>query len=125
MNPSSTVQQLMTRSLLDVFNERDPERRAATIREVYSPDVTFYEQAELSIGHEQLTAKVQGLLDGAPPDWVFRAAGAVSVNHNLGRLTWHFGPEGQPAVVIGTDIALTSGGRIHSLYVFVGEAPAA
>jgi hypothetical protein len=26
---SATVQQLMTRSLLDVFNERDPERRAS------------------------------------------------------------------------------------------------
>jgi hypothetical protein len=121
---SSTVEQLMTRSLLDVFNERDPERRAAAIREVYSPDVIFYEPTDQLTGHEQLAAKVQELLDDAP-GWVFRPAGDVSVNHDLGRLTWHFGPDGQPPVVTGTDVALTADGRIHRLYVFVGEAPAA
>jgi hypothetical protein len=124
MNTGSSTVELMTRSLLDVFNERDPERRAAAIREVYSPDVTFNEPADHSTGHEQLAARVQELLDDAP-GWVFRPAGDVSVNHDLGRLTWHFGADGQPPVVTGTDVALTADGRIHSLYVFVGEAPAA
>jgi hypothetical protein len=34
---SSTVGQLMTRSLLDVFNERDPERRAARFARCTDP----------------------------------------------------------------------------------------
>jgi hypothetical protein len=117
---SATVQQLMTRSLLDVFNERDPERRAAAISAVYSPDVTFYEPDEVIEGPAALDRKVQQLLDGAP-GWVFRPAGEVSTNHNLGRLTWHFGPDGEPPVVTGTDVAIIDNGRIHSLYVFIGD----
>ena len=37
-------QNLMTRSLLDVFNQRDPQQRAAAIGEVYGPDIVFYEE---------------------------------------------------------------------------------
>jgi hypothetical protein len=83
---SATVQQLMTRSLLDVFNERDPERRAAAMSAVYSPDITFYEPEEAIEGPAALDRKVQQMLDGAP-GWVFHPAGEVSANHNLGRLT--------------------------------------
>lgn len=117
---TSTVAQLMTRSLLDVFNERDAERRAAAISAVYSPDVTFYEREGAVEGPAALDATVQKLLDGAP-GWVFTPAGEVSVNHNLGRLPWQFGPAGAAPVVTGTDVALVDGGRIRSLYVFVGE----
>ena len=115
---TGTVQHLMHRSLLDVFNERDAERRAAAIAAVYSPDVTFYEPDDAIHGPAALGARVQQLLDGAP-GWVFRPAGAASANHDLGRLTWHFGPEGGPVVVTGTDVALVDDGRIRSLYVFI------
>ena len=112
----------MHRSLLDVFNERDAERRAAAIAAVYSVDVTFYEADDAVHGPAALGARVQQLLDGAP-GWVFRPAGVPSVNHNLGRLTWHFGPDGAPAAVTGTDVAIVEDGRIRSLYVFI-HAPA-
>jgi hypothetical protein len=46
----------------------------------------------------------------------------VVVNHDLGHLTWHFGPEGGEPVVTGTDIALVVDGRIRSLHVFVHGA---
>jgi hypothetical protein len=115
---TGTVAQLMQRSLLDVFNERDAERRAAAIAAVYSADVTLYEPDDAIHGPAALGAKVQQLLDGAP-GWVFRPAGKASVIHDLGRLTWHFGPEGGPAVVIGTDVAIVHDGRIRSLYVFI------
>jgi hypothetical protein len=63
---SATVQQLMTRSLLGVFNERDPERRAAAVSAVYSPDIIFYEPGEAIEGPAALDRKVQQMLDGAP-----------------------------------------------------------
>ena len=50
------------------------------------------------------------------------SAGEVSANHNLGRLTWHFGPDGEPPVVTGTDVAIIDNGRIRSLYVFIGDS---
>jgi hypothetical protein len=115
---TGTVETLMHRSLLDVFNERDAERRAAAIAAVYSADVTFYEADDAVHGPAALGARVQQLLAGAP-GWVFRPAGVPSVNHNLGRLTWHFGPEGAPAAVTGTDVAIVEDGRIRSLYAFI------
>jgi len=57
---------LMTRSLLDVFNQRDPQQRAAAIGEVYSPDIVFYEQDATVTGAAALHERVQELLDGAP-----------------------------------------------------------
>jgi len=112
------VQQLMLRSLLDVFNERDAARRGAAIAAVYTPDVTFHEVDGVIRGPAALEARVQQLLDGAP-GWVFRPADAAAVNHELGCLRWHFGPQGAPPAVAGTDIALVADGRIRSLYVFI------
>jgi hypothetical protein len=119
----TTIQDLMTRNLFEVFGERDGDRRAAAIAEVHAPDTTMYVGGEVIEGAAAVSSHVQALLDGAP-GFVFRAAGAVGVNHDLGRLDWEFGPEGAPPVVTGTDIALVADGRIRSLYTFV-DAPEA
>lgn len=113
------LDQLMSRSLLDVFNERDAERRANAIGEVYSPNIEFYEQDGVVRGAAALAHKVQQLLDGTPPDWTFAPAGEVSVNHDLGRLPWSLGPAAGTPVLTGTDVAMMGEGRIRSLYVFI------
>ena len=115
----SDVERLMSRSLLDVFNERDSGARSEAIAEVYSHSVRFFEQDEVVNGRTALARKVQALLDGTPPDWVFTPVGEVSVNHDLGRLRWALGPPGGAQAVTGTDVALVSGDQISSLYVFV------
>ncbi len=119
---STAIQDLMTRNLFEVFGERDGGRRAAAIAEVHAPDTTMYVDGQVIGGPAALGAHVQALLDGAP-GFVFQLSAPVAVEHDLGRLDWGFGPEGAPAVVTGTDIALVSGGRIRALYTFV-QAPA-
>jgi hypothetical protein len=114
---------LMTRSLLEVFNERDPQRRVAAISEVYSPDVVFYEQEGPVNGPAALNERVQQLLDGAP-GFVFKPVGQPVVNHDIGRQPWTLGPADGSPVVFGTDIARLADGRIQALYAFV-ESPAA
>jgi hypothetical protein len=47
---------------------------------------------------------------------VFSAASSVLVNHDLGCLGWNFGPEGEPPVVRGIDIALVEAGVIRTVY---------
>lgn len=61
---------------------------------------------------------MQALLDKYP-GWVFKAAGPVSVNHNLGVLPWNFGPEGKEPLVRGTDIAVIEGGKMKTLYLLM------
>ena len=119
----TTVKALMLRNLSEVFNERDPERRTAAIAEVYSADPVFYEQDNVVEGRDALHARVQELLDGAP-GFVFTTEDGATENHNVGRLTWHLGPPDAPAVVTGTDIAITEGGRIRALYTFIEKPPA-
>src|SRR5258708_10559400 len=113
----------MRRNLTEVFNERDPERRTAAIAEEYSADPVFYEQDDVVEGRAALHTRVQELLDEAP-GFVFSAEREATENHNVGRLTWHLGPSGEPAAATGTDIAITDGGRIRALYTFI-ETPSA
>ena len=115
-----SVKALMRRNLEEVFNERDPSRRVAAIREVYAAAPLFYEQDDVVEGREALDARVQALLDDAP-GFEFSAAGEATENHNVGRLTWHLGPPGAAPVVTGTDIAITDDGVIQALYTFIEE----
>jgi hypothetical protein len=115
---------LAYRNLVEVFGERDAGRRARVIREIYAEDVSFADPDEVVVGWDSLDRKAQGLLDGAP-GFVFTPAGEVRVVQNLTQLGWHFGPEGAPPVVSGTDIAIVVDGRIRHLYTMLDAAPAA
>jgi hypothetical protein len=57
---------LMTRSLLDVFNQWDPQQRAAAIEEIYSPDIVFHEQDGTVTGAAAMQERVQRLLTAHP-----------------------------------------------------------
>lgn len=117
-DPMNTVADLMRANLLEVFNERDAGRRRAAITRTYASDVRFADPEETVTGHDALDAKAQRLLDEAP-GFVFSPAGPPLVNHDLGHLGWNFGPEGQPPVVRGVDIALVEDGRIARLYTLL------
>ena len=114
----ATVADLMQANLFKVFNERDGERRRAPITATYAADVTFCDPEEVVVGHEDLNAKAQRLLD-ASPAFVFSAAGPVMVNHDLGYLAWALGPQGEQPVVRGIDIALVENGLIKRLYTML------
>ena len=120
MNP--TLRDLMHANLLEVFGERDRERRRAVIARTYAEDVLFYDPEGVVAGHEALDAKVQTLLDGAP-GFVFRPDGPVRESHDLGLLAWEFGPEGQPPVVTGIDVVLVRDARIASVHTIVTATP--
>ncbi|MEJ2869724.1 nuclear transport factor 2 family protein [Actinomycetospora sp. OC33-EN08] len=114
----ATIEALMHANLLEVFGERDPDRRAAAIARTYAPDVVFSDPEESLTGHDALGAKAQSLLDQAP-GFVFAADGPVHVVDDLGHLSWTLGPEGGDPVVRGTDIALVRDGVIARLYTFL------
>jgi hypothetical protein len=112
------IADLMRANLLEVFGERDPERRKAAIARTHHPDVTFTDPEEAVIGREAIEAKAQRILDGAP-DFVFAPDGPVRVAGELGYLAWGFGPEGAPPAVRGMDIALVRDGLIARIYTLL------
>ena len=118
----AAVAELMRANLLDVFNERDDDRRRAAIARIYTDDVTFLDPDATVTGHEALDEKARRLLDESP-DFVFTPGGPVLVNHDLGHLAWNLGPAGGEPVVRGIDIALVDNGRIARLYTVLTRAP--
>jgi hypothetical protein len=112
----------MERNVLDVFGERDSARRKLVIDELYTENCSFFEADDQIMGRDALNAKVGQILEEAP-GFVFRLAGPAEVNHDHGRVRWHFGPNGAAPVVTGMDVAVFKQGRISSLYAFLDKAP--
>ena len=117
---NDTLDNLMEKNLIEVFGQRDFARREAAIAEIYTADCTFFEAEEQIVGRDALNAKIERILQEAP-GFVFRATGPEQLNHDLGRLQWHFGPVGAPPVVTGMDVALFEYGRIRALYTFLDK----
>ncbi|MCD2194951.1 nuclear transport factor 2 family protein [Actinomycetospora endophytica] len=114
----ATIPDLMHANLLEVFGERDRDRRRAAIARTYTEDVVMHDPEGVVTGRDALDAKVQTLLDGAP-GFVFRAAGPLRECDDLGLLGWEFGPEGEAPVVTGLDIVLVVDGRITSVHTIL------
>lgn len=111
---SETVAGLMRANLHDVFGERDDARRKAAIALTYTEDVVFSDPEGTVSGHAALDQKVRSLL-GSSPGFVFAEDGPVYSNDGSGCLAWQFGPEDQPPVVRGVDIASIRDGRISEM----------
>ncbi len=116
---TASVDALVHRNLMDVFNERDPARRAKAVAEIYTEDVTFTDAAGSITGREALDRKAQEILDGAPAEFVFRPAGPSRTAGDLGVLSWELGPPGAAPVVSGMDISLIRDGRIASVHTLL------
>ncbi|MFF4434437.1 nuclear transport factor 2 family protein [Streptomyces sp. NPDC001513] len=112
---------LMRVNLLEVFNEPDPDRRAAVIAEHYAEDVVWHEPDRIIHGRAEFVRRAAELLAGNP-DWVFRPAGPASGLDDIGHLGFQWGPsDGRPPVVSGMDIARTRQGLIIELYTIITE----
>jgi hypothetical protein len=55
---STTLGQLIERNVLEVFGERDSERRESVINELYAENCTFFEADDQTVGRDALNAKV-------------------------------------------------------------------
>jgi ketosteroid isomerase-like protein len=113
---------LMHANMVRVFGERNADRRRAALAELYAEDATLYDPETVATGREAISAAVDALLRGLPPDFVFTAAGPAVGHNGAGRLFWRAGPPGGPVAVTGTDVAFVEDGRIKRLYVFVDPA---
>jgi hypothetical protein len=115
---------LMQANAVRVFSERDPARRLAAIRELYTADAVVTEPEGVVEGQAAICDAVSELLCKLPPAFAFTAVGAAVGHHGVGRLLWKAGPPNGPPAVTGMDIAHFKDGRIQALYVFLDpEAP--
>ena len=120
----SDVDNLVQRYLA-AWNETDPDRRRATIEEVFTTDVRYVDPLAAVEGRAALDGLI-GAVHAQFPGFVFSPGGPVDAHHDQARFTWHLGPAGQEPVVIGFDVAeLGADGRIRTVLGFIDQAPAA
>lgn len=115
---TETVIELMEANLLEVFNERDAQRRAAAIERTYAPNVRWTDDEGIVVGRDALDTKaiaLQSQLEGL----VFTKAGPVHQTLGFGYLAWELGPDGGEPVATGFDVAIVRDDVISELYTVI------
>ncbi|QIB34549.1 nuclear transport factor 2 family protein [Ancylobacter pratisalsi] len=110
---------LLRGNLERVFNERDADRRARAIDELFVTDPVMHEPDNVVTGRAAISAIAGQLLEQFGPSFRFTPAGPAVGHHGLGVLRWEAGPEGGPVAVTGSDVAQLVDGRIARLWVLL------
>jgi hypothetical protein len=117
----SGIRELMSASLMLVFNEDDPDRRAAAIQKLYSEECLVVDSEDSVSGRHLLNLKV-ARLRVRYPGYLYRLRGTAEAHHGLGCVRWWFGrPEALDAVT-GLHVVVVRDGHICVQYAF-GSKP--
>jgi SnoaL-like domain len=115
---SYSISTLLTRNLLDVFGEKDPERRRAAINEIFSEDCVFYDPSGgVYRGRDEID-RVAGAIRAAHPDFRYQPIAGPDELGDGGRIQWVSGRLGEAPAYAGTDFIVARDGRIAALYLF-------
>jgi hypothetical protein len=113
---ADAIEQLMLANLLEVFNERDADKRKAAIGRTYANDVRWTDDEGVTAGHEALDAKCMGLQQNLG-DQQFVADGPVRLLQGFGYLAWHLvDPASGAPSLSGFDVALVTEDLITDLW---------
>jgi SnoaL-like domain len=113
-----SIEKIIERNLLEVFNARDADSRRAAIDGLWDKDGVFIDPGGVHEGVEKISAIVQ-LLFTQFEDYVFSVRGPGQSMHGVGRLPWLYGPPDDPQRLTGTDVGVTKDGKLTALYVFI------
>lgn len=120
---ADTIAQLMHANLLDVFNERDHERRRAAIARIYADDIRWTEDDGVTIGHDALDAKAIEL-QAKLGNLQFVAVGRTYQTLGLGYLAFQLvEPSGDTPISSGFDVAIVRDDVIAELYTVLTDPP--
>jgi hypothetical protein len=108
---------------LAVWNETDSARRRDLIARSWADGASYRDPLMEGDGHAGIDALVQGVHQQFP-GYRFRRIGTVDGHHTYVRFAWELGPEGEPAPIAGSDVAiLAPDGRLQSVIGFLDRVP--
>lgn len=116
VHDKAAVQALVDRHFA-LWNEADAAQRAPLYAGLYTPGIFVADYAGKAAGYAEVDAKIDAVL-GEHPGFAFHPEPATW-NHGIGRVTWGYGPAGNPGQVRGEDIFTIEDGKIASLHVFI------
>ena len=112
--------ELLYTNLHEVFSERDPARRWASIERTYAEDVTFIDPEATFVGRRALNDQAQKLLDGPMAGFALEEDGPRYVGTDVAVLAWRFGPPGHP-IARGIDILTICDGRVSAVRTLIAS----
>jgi hypothetical protein len=114
----NTIENLLTRNLLEVFGESDAVKRRLAIAALWAEDGVFVDPFGSYVGYTALNEAVSQL-HAKFPGFRFAPIGAPQAFYDVGRLAWGHGPVGGPPKVTGLDVVTVRDDRIAALYAFI------
>jgi hypothetical protein len=113
-----SVEKIIERNLLEVFNGRDANSRRQAIDELWDRDGVFIDPGGVHEGVERINAIIE-LLFTQFEGYLFSVRGPGQSMHGVGRLPWSYGPPDDPRRLTGTDVGVTKDGKLMALCVFI------
>ncbi len=108
---------------LEAWNETDPTRRRALLAQGWAEGAHYHDPLMEGVGHEAIDALIQAVHNQFP-GYRFQQVGPAEGHHSYVRFAWELGPEGGPAPIAGSDIALLGpDGRIERVIGFLDRVP--
>lgn len=114
----------LVNSYLQTWNETDPDVRRTAIDKLWAENGVYTDPIAVAIGRDAIDATI-GAVQGQFAGLVFTLGGPVDAHHNLARFTWHLGPQGEEALIVGFDVVvLNADGRISHVHGFLDKLSA-
>jgi hypothetical protein len=108
---------------LQLWNETDPARRAALLRQGWNDDARYVDP----LADVQGTAQIDRLVGGVQERFAgfrFELLGAPSGHGDFVRFSWSLGPAGAEPPIKGSDVVEVRGERIARVIGFLDQVPA-
>lgn len=111
---------------LRAWNETDPQRRLALVREAFADGATYVDPLAEVAGHDGISALIAGVQQHYPGAH-FSLQGEPQGHHDRVRFSWALTVNGVAAPVAhGTDVAVLAGDdRLQSVTGFLDQVAAA
>jgi hypothetical protein len=109
---------------LAAWNEADPARRAALLRDGWAEDARYVDPLMAGEGRERI-AELIGAVHARFPGCRFERLGAADGYADHVRFAWSLGPSGAEPPIKGSDVVELEGGRIRRVIGFLDQLPAA
>lgn len=101
-----------------IWSERNADKRAAMIKEVYTDDVEITDPHFVAHGHADLQQLISNL-QAKFPERAFRLRQPIETHHHIARLFWQFGTAVEPAQETGQDVFILENDKIRQLLIFI------
>lgn len=112
------IETLLRENLHGVFGEHNTQKRRSNIARLWTENGVFVDHNSRYEGHSGIDRAVARLVEKFP-NFVFTERGELQAFNGIGKVDWGFGPDGDKAVITGSDVLVMKGDKIGALYTFL------